>query len=240
MGIVQPGDVVLAVGKSGETGELNSLLRVLKRNGISIIALTSNSNSSMAGLSDVVMDLKISREACPLNLAPTASTTAALAVGDAIAVALMKLKEISAEDYAGSHPGGQLGARLLLFVRDVMRKGEQNPIIQVDQPVKEMVVRITGFRVGAISVVGPEGQLLGLVTDYDLRKVLESGRDLFSMTISEIMNPAPSWIDEDVKAAEALELMRGRDKPTAILPVLDKEARVVGMIHLHDLISHGL
>jgi arabinose-5-phosphate isomerase len=240
IGIVRAGDVALAVGKTGETSELNSLLRVLRKNGVRIISLTSNGNSSMAGLSDVVLDLKISREACPLNLAPTTSTTAALAVGDAMAVALMKLKQISAEDFAQRHPGGQLGARLLLSVRDVMREGDHNPIIDASHSVKEMLVRITAFRVGGISVVGPDGRLLGLITDYDIRKVLESDRDIFSMSIAEIMNPSPEWIDENVKAADALEMMRNRSKPTALLPVLNRDHQVVGMIHLHDLVSAGL
>ncbi len=240
MAVVGAADVVLAVGKTGETTELNSLLRILKKNGNVIISLTSNGNSSMAALSDVVLDLKVSREACPLNLAPTASTTAALAVGDAIAVTLMKLKQISAEDFARHHPGGQIGARLLLCVRDIMRKGEENPTIQVEQPVKELLVRITAFHVGGISVVDGEGRLLGLVTDYDIRRALEASPNIFMMKIAEIMNAAPVSIDEDVKAVEALETMRHRSKPTAVLPVKNRDGRVVGMIHLHDLISAGL
>jgi arabinose-5-phosphate isomerase len=157
-----------------------------------------------------------------------------------MAVALMKLKQISAEDFAQRHPGGQLGARLLLSVRDVMREGDHNPIIDASHSVKEMLVRITAFRVGGISVVGPDGRLLGLITDYDIRKVLESDRDIFSMSIAEIMNPSPEWIDENVKAADALEMMRHRSKPTALLPVLNRDHQVVGMIHLHDLVSAGL
>ena len=240
LGIVRRDDIFLAIGKSGETSELNSLLRILKKNGTTIISITANSSSSMAALSDVVLDLNIPREACPLNLAPTTSTTAALVVGDAIAVALMKLKNISAEDFAKHHPGGQIGARLLLSVGDVMRKGDQNPVIDVEQSVKEMLVQITAFRVGAISVTNVTGELLGLVSDYDIRRALESDRDIFSMKISDIMNPSPECIFEDVKAAEALEMMRQRNKPTAILPVLNRQSRVVGMIHLHDLISAGL
>jgi arabinose-5-phosphate isomerase len=240
IGIVKKNDVVLAIGKSGETSELNSLLRILKKDGIRIIGITANESSSMAVLSDIVLDLKIPREACPLNLAPTASTTAALAVGDAIAVALMRLKNVSAEDFARRHPGGQLGARLLLTVRDVMRKDDQNPVIDVDQSVKEMLVQITAFRVGAISVIAGSGELRGLVTDYDIRKALESDHNIFSMKISEIMNASPEWVFDDVKAVEALEMMRQRNKPTAVLPVLSRTEHVVGMIHLHDLISAGL
>jgi arabinose-5-phosphate isomerase len=194
----------------------------------------------MAKLSDIVLGLQISREACPLNLAPTASTTAALAIGDAIAVTLMKLKNISETDFARRHPGGQIGRRLLLTVDDVMRKNEQNPVIRADRTIKEMLVEITSFRVGAISVVNEAGELLGLVTDYDIRKALESGRDLLSLKIPDIMNPAPDVVFNDDKAVDALEKMKSRNKPTAVIPVLDRNNKVVGMIHLHDLISAGL
>ena len=240
VGMVGSKDIVLAVGKSGETGELNSLLRYLKKSGARIVSLTSNENSSMAKLSDIVLNLPVPREACPLNLAPTASTTAALAVGDAIAVTLMKMKNVSAADFARHHPGGQLGRRLLLTVEDVMRKGDENPVIALDRSIKEMLVKITSFRVGAISVVGRKGELLGLVTDYDIRKALESERDISSLTIREMMNPAPAVIFSDERALDAFELMKRRDKPTAVLPVVDRDRKVVGMVHLHDLISAGL
>ncbi len=240
IGIVTSRDVVLAVGKSGETGELNSLLRFLKKSAVRIISLTSNDTSSMAQLSDIVLNLNIPREACPLNLAPTASTTAALAVGDAIAVVLMKLKNISEADFARHHPGGQLGRRLLLTVDDVMRKDKENPVISIAQSVKEMVVRITAFRVGAISVVNDQGELLGLVTDYDIRRALESGHDIFSMKIADIMNASPEVVFADEKAVDALEKMKERSKPTAVIPVVNRNRKVVGMIHLHDLISAGL
>ena len=239
IGIVRPNDVVLAVGKSGESRELNALLRILRKNGTTIIAMTSNPDSAMAELSDVVLDLQIPREACPLNLAPTASTTAALAVGDALAVVLMKLKNISEDDFALRHPGGRIGLRLLA-VSDVMRKGVDNPIIASDRPVKEMLVRITAFHVGAISVVNSKGELLGLVSDYDIRKALESNQNLFALRITDIMNPSPDFITEDAKAVDALDMMRQRKKPTAILPVVNSEKKVVGMVHLHDLLAAGL
>src|SRR5262245_45811951 len=147
IGIIGQMDIVLAIGKSGETTELNELLRFVKKSGAKIISVTTSDSSSLAKLSDIVLDLPVPREAGPLNLAPTASTTAALAVGDALAVALMKIKNISPEDFARHHPGGQLGRRLLLTVEDVMRKDDQNPVIHIDQPVEEMLVRITAFRV---------------------------------------------------------------------------------------------
>lgn len=240
IGAVRPDDLVLALGKSGETGELNTLLRILRKNGTRIISITSNRASSLGALSDLVLELKIPREACPLNLAPTASTTAALAVGDAIAVALMKLKDLSEADFARYHPGGQLGKRLLLTVSDVMRKDVDNPVIPIDTSIKEMLARITEFRVGAISVINERGELMGLVTDYDIRKALESEKNIFSMTIDQIMNPAPAVVFDEDKAVEALDLMKQRTKPTAVMPVLNSDRRVVGMVHLHDLIAAGL
>jgi arabinose-5-phosphate isomerase len=161
-------------------------------------------------------------------------------VGDALAVVLMKIKNISEGDFARRHPGGQLGKRLLLTIEDVMRKGPHNPVIRIDRSVKEMLVEITAFRVGAISVVDDEGGLAGLVTDYDIRKILESEKNLFALSIGEIMNPHPSAVMAGEKAAAALEMMRERDKPIAVLPVIDENRRVVGMVHLHDLISAGL
>jgi arabinose-5-phosphate isomerase len=240
LGTVGAADMVLAIGKSGETSELNSLLRILRRNGTFIIAMTSNGASSMAALADITLEMKIAQEACPLNLAPTTSTTVALAIGDAIAVTLMKLKNISAEDFARHHPAGQIGARLLLTVRDVMRKGDDNPVVPMKSSMKEMLVRITAFRVGAISIIDDDGRLLGLVTDYDVRRILEAETDFRVARITDVMNPAPLVIDPDRKAIEALEIMKQRKKPTAVLPVVDGSGKVVGMIHLHDLLSAGL
>ena len=194
----------------------------------------------MAKLSDIVLNLNVPREACPLNLAPTASTTAALAVGDALAVTLMRMNEISEEDFARLHPGGQLGKRLLLRVDDVMRKGGENPIVDSQQSVREMLVAITAFRVGAISVVDKEGKLLGLVTDYDIRKALEGSDNIGAMSIVDIMNSEPETVLHDRKASDALEVMKARKKPTAVTPVLDDRGVVVGMVHLHDLVAAGL
>jgi arabinose-5-phosphate isomerase len=240
VGTVRDDDVLLAIGKSGESTELNALLRVIRKLGIPVIAITSNASSSMAALSDVVIDLQIPREACPLNLAPTASTTAALAVGDAIAVALMKLKKVSAEDFARHHPGGQLGKRLLLTVEDVMRNKGDKPLIHIDASVKEMLVAITAFQVGAICIADERERLLGLVTDYDVRKMLEAGQDILGMTISEIMNSSPEVAYSTDRAIDALDKMRTRSKPIAVLPVLNPDQRILGIVHLHDLIAAGL
>lgn len=240
VGTVREDDILLAIGKSGESTELNALLRVIRKIGIPVIAITSNAGSSMAAMSDVVIDLQIPREACPLNLAPTASTTAALAVGDAIAVALMKLKNISEEDFARHHPGGQLGKRLLLTVEDVMRNRADKPVISRKASVKEMLVAITAFHVGAICVTDEQERLLGLVTDYDVRKMLETGKDIFAMKIADIMNSSPEVAYSTDLAADALDRMRVRGKPIAVLPVLSPNDRVLGIVHLHDLIAAGL
>lgn len=240
VGAVRDDDVLVAIGKSGESTELNAFLRVIRKMGIPVVAITSNADSSMAALSDVVLDLQIAREACPLNLAPTASTTAALAVGDAIAVALMKLKNISAEDFARHHPGGQLGKRLLLTVEDVMRTRSDKPVISIQASIKEMLVAITAFHVGAICVIDEQEKLLGLVTDYDVRKMLEMGKDIFALKISEIMNSSPEVAFAADRAIDALERMRSRNKPIAVLPVLNSAQSVLGIVHLHDLVAAGL
>jgi arabinose-5-phosphate isomerase len=240
IGMIGRGDVMVAIGKSGETSELNDLLRFVRKCGARVISITSSGTSAMAKLSDIVLDLKVPREACPLNLAPTASTTAALAVGDAIAVTLMKIKNIGTADFARHHPGGQLGRRLLLTVGDVMKKDGDNPIISADRPVEEMIVRMTAFLVGAISVVGRKGELLGLVTDYDVRKALASKKSFGSMKIAEIMNLSPTVVASDQMAVDALEVMRNRKRPITVLPVVNRKNKVVGMVHLHNLLAAGL
>jgi arabinose-5-phosphate isomerase len=194
----------------------------------------------MARFADIVLGLSIPREACPLNLAPTSSTTASLVLGDAIAVALMKLKGITTADFARRHPAGQLGRRLLLQVTDIMRSGDRNPIVNVTDTVRHMIFLITAGQAGAISVVDSKGGLAGLVSDYDIRKALESTEAIFDLKISDIMNPKPMFVYGDQMAVEALEMMRSRKKPTAVLPVLSRKQKVVGMLHLMDLVSAGL
>jgi arabinose-5-phosphate isomerase len=241
LGVVQHGDVVVAIGKSGESDELIAILPPLRTIGARVIAITGNAESTLARHADVVLVADAGVEACPMNLAPTSSTTVALVVGDALAVALMKLRNFQPENFALYHPGGQLGKRLLLTVGDIMRRGTDNPVIRVGASTREMLVEMTSKRMGATSVVDDEGGLRGLVTDYDVRRVLEQGQDLFSMTIVEVMNPAPSYTFSDEKAVAALEQMENREKPFLLLPVLNRETRkVVGMVHLHDLFARGL
>jgi arabinose-5-phosphate isomerase len=240
LGIISSADVVIAIGKSGESGELNTLLPIVKRIGATIIAITASPSSRMAKFADIVLDLRITREACPLNLAPTSSTTASLVLGDALAVALMKLKNVSTADYAQRHPGGQLGRRLLLHVEDVMRTGERNPAILASDTVKRMLFLITAGQAGAISVVSKGGELVGLVSDYDVRKALESTEAIFDLEIRDIMNPDPIFVYDDQMATEALDLMRSRKKPITVMPVINRKRKVVGMVHVMDLVSAGL
>ena len=240
IGIISPNDVMIAIGKSGESGELTTLLPIVRKIGAKIIAITASAQSRMAKSSDIVLELTIPREACPLNLAPTSSTTASLVLGDAIAVALMKLKNVSPADYARTHPGGQLGRRLLLQVSDIMRTGSRNPVVRINDTVTHMLALITEGQAGAISVVGPNKTLAGLVSDYDVRKVLERGDAIFDLKISDIMNPKPMFAFEDQMATEALDMMRSRKKPTNILPVLNRDNKLVGMVHIMDLVSAGI
>jgi arabinose-5-phosphate isomerase len=240
IGIVRSDDVLIALSKSGESDELIGLLPAIRRIGARLIVVTAKADSTLGRSSDILLLTPVEEEACPLNMAPTCSTTAALVLGDALAMALMKLRNFQPEDFALSHPGGQLGKRLLLTVGDIMRSGEANPIIDVMSRLQDMLCVITSKRAGAVSVVDHDGHLMGLVTDYDIRHVLEKGGDIFSMTISDIMNKKPTFVYSDEKALHALELMENRDKPFLVLPVLDRLNKTVGMIHLHDIVARGL
>ena len=240
IGIVGKDDIVLAVGRSGESEELLTLLPFIKKIGARILSITAQSESTLARNSDLVLLTPIHEEACPLNMAPTCSTTVALVLGDALAMALMKLRDFQPADFALFHPGGQLGKRLLLTVGDLMRMGEANPVIQLSQNLQMVLCEMTSKRAGAVSVIDQKGRLLGLITDFDIRRVLESGEDLFSLSVEEVMNPKPSWVYQDEKAVRALEFMEKREKPISVLPVLDRQEKVVGILHLHDLVSCGI
>jgi len=241
VGIVLTGDVVLSLTKSGETQELIDLSVYFKRVNVPVICITANPDSSLGKTADVVIFTPVDKEAGPLNLAPTSSTTAALVVGDALAMALMNMRGFDSEQFAQLHPGGQLGKRLLMEIVDVMRSGKDNPAVGLDGTTREMFSELTRKRTGAVSVIDEKGQLMGLITDYDIRTALEKGFDVFSMTNGEVMNPNVTSIFSDEKAVTALELMENRDKPFLVLPVLDRTSgAVVGMVHLHDLVSRGL
>lgn len=240
IGIVARDDIVLAVGKSGESEEVLALLPFVRKIGAGIIAITAQPTSTLARNSDLVLVTPIFEEACPLNMAPTCSTTAALVLGDALAMALMKLRNFQPADFALFHPGGQLGKRLILTVGDLMRTGGANPLVRLSDDIRTVLYEMTEKRAGAVSVIDEVSRLLGLITDYDIRRVLESGNDLFSLSVADIMNAKPSWVYEEEKAVKALEMMEKREKPISVLPVLSRQEKVVGIIHIHDLISRGL
>ncbi|MDE2238278.1 MAG: KpsF/GutQ family sugar-phosphate isomerase, partial [Elusimicrobia bacterium] len=240
LGLVQKSDLVLAVGKSGESDELNALLPRLRALGVTLIAVTTNPGSTLGRAARVALVTPIDAEACPLNLAPTCSTTAALAVGDALAIALMKLRGFSRDRFAQNHPAGRLGKRLTLTVADIMRCGEENPAIPADASVSRMLVELTRQHAGAINVVDKAGRLVGLITDYDIRRCLEKGLDLGRLSVRRIMNPRPTKVRPSLLAQRAVELMEGRNNPFNVLPVVDRRGRSVGLVQIHDLRSRGL
>ena len=240
IGIVSKDDIIIAISKSGESEELTALLPTIRRIGAKLVLISANGKSSLARESDVLLLTPIVEEACPLNMAPTCSTTAALAVGDALSITLMKLRNFQPDDYALYHPGGQLGKRLLLKVGDLMRSGENNPVVKITNTAQEMLIEITSKRAGAVSVVDEANHLSGLVTDYDIRRLLEQGYNILNMTIPEIMNKSPTFVYADEKAIDALVVMERREKPFLVLPVIDRKDQVVGMVHLHDLVAQGL
>lgn len=240
LGVLQKNDVVLAIGKSGESEELLNLLPSIKKIGAKVICLTGNKQSSLAKASSVALYVPVKREACPLNLAPTTSSTVALVVGDAIAIALMKMRGFSQENFALFHPGGLLGRRLHLKISDVMRGGTLNPVVAVTDSMANLLIEMSRKWTGAVSVVDAKNRLVGLVTDFDVRKTFAKGKSIGTVKIKEIMNPTPTFVYSDEMAVRALEIMESRKKPFTVLPVVDRKKRSVGMIHLHDLVRKGL
>ena len=233
LGMVTAHDVVLAISNSGESAELTAILPVLKRLGAPLIAITGNAKSSLARHADVALDCSVEREACPLNLAPTASTTAQLALGDALAVALLDARGFRAEDFARSHPGGALGRKLLTHVSDIMRSGEQVPRVLAQAGFSELMREMSAKGAGAAAVVDDQGRVLGIFTDGDLRRRIEAGADLRGTTAEQVMHPRPRTIGSDALAVDAAALMEAHSI-TSVL-VLDAQARLVGMVHIGDL-----
>ncbi len=240
LGTIQRKDLVFAIGKSGESSELNDMLPALKKLRVPVIALTTNSKSRLARGASIALIVPVREEACPFDLAPTCSTTAALAVGDALAVTLMKLRGFHEKDFAQLHPGGQLGKRLTLTVADIMHAGKNNPTVLADASLHQMLIEITRKHTGAVSVIDRRGKLLGLITDYDLRRLLEKGADIRSKTVLSFMNTRPTCVRPETLAIDAMRLMLERKKPFAVLPVVDAKGKAVGMIHLHDIRKIGL
>jgi len=235
LGMITDTDVVLALSNSGETDELLMLLPVLKRQGNRLVAMTGRPGSTLASEADVHLDVSVPAEACPLDLAPTASTTAALAMGDALAVALLEARGFTADDFARSHPAGALGRRLLLHIADIMHAGDDVPRIAADATISEALVEMSRKRLGMTAVVDADGRLLGLYTDGDLRRTLDdAGVDLRSTRIADVMTRSPKTIGPDALAVEAAQLMETH-KIGGLL-VVNAERRVVGALNIHDLL----
>lgn len=233
LGMVTAQDLVLALSHSGESAEFTAILPVLKRLGVAIVAITGNPESTLARHADLALDCSIEREACPLNLAPTTSTTAQLAMGDALAVALLDARGFRAEDFARSHPGGALGRKLLTHVSDVMRSGNEVPRVGPQADFGALMREMSAKRLGASAVVDGAGKVLGIFTDGDLRRHLEAGADLRGATAAKLMHPSPHTIAQNALAVDAAEMMETHGI-TSVL-VLDADSILVGMVHIGDL-----
>jgi arabinose-5-phosphate isomerase len=225
--------VVLGISNSGQSEEINSLLPILRRQRTALIAVTGGADSPLARHADVVLDSSVAQEACPLNLAPTASTMAQLAIGDALAIALLDARGFRPEDFARSHPGGALGRQLLTHVSDVMRRGPAVPRVEPQAGLSELMREMSGKGLGASAVVDAEGRVLGIFTDGDLRRLVEKGQDLRSLTAREVMHPGPRTVRADALAAEAAAIME-QHRITSVL-VVDEHDKLVGAVNSNDL-----
>jgi arabinose-5-phosphate isomerase len=233
VGMLARGDIVVALSNSGETNEMLAILPPLKRLGVPIVLLTGNPKSTLARQSDVVLDVSVAEEACPLNLAPTSSTTAALAMGDALAMVLLELRGLRPEDYAALHPAGALGWRALFRVGDLMHTGEAMPTVSERAPLREAIQEMTRKGLGMTIVVGADGRLVGIITDGDLRRLHMRGGSFDTLLAGEAATRGPRTIGADDLAAKALEIMEG--KITSLI-VVDESQRPRGVIHLHDIL----
>jgi arabinose-5-phosphate isomerase len=238
MGMIKPEDVVLLLSHSGETDEVNSILPPLKRLGVRLIAMTGNPQSTLARHADVHLDVSVPREACPLGLAPTSSTTAALVMGDALAVALLETRGFTREDFARSHPAGQLGRKLLLHIRDIMHQGDAIPQVPEDATVSQAILEMTRKRLGMSAIVDRAGKVTGVYTDGDLRRTLESALDPRQTPISQVMTRGGRRIRPDALAVEAVQMMQ--EYRIQGLLVIDSEDRLVGALNFQDLLAAGV
>jgi len=244
LGILTPDDVVVMLSNSGETDELLQLMPYVKRRNVPLVVIVGNIKSTLAQRADAVLDTSVDEEACPLNLAPTTSTTVALAMGDALAMTLMRAKGLTEDDFASNHPAGQLGKRLTLRVADLMHGGSQNPTIATDAAWMEIISTITHYGLGAVNVVDNEGRLAGIITDGDLRRSLQriNSSDLAFANIKcdDLMTRNPVVTNPEMLAYDALRLMEDRPSQINVLPVVDGDRLCVGLIRLHDIVRSGL
>ena len=241
LGMVTPQDIVLAISNSGETNEVVNILPIIRRIGAKIIALCGRRSSTLAHNADYFIDAGVEREACPLGLAPTASTTAALAMGDALAMALLSARNFTAQDFAMFHPGGSLGRRLLLTIGDVLHSGDDNPTVSFKKTAKEALFVMTAKNVGATSVVDDDGKFMGLVTDGDVRRCLEQGSEFLEEPVENFMTRTPLTVKKEQLAASALSIMeKHKPRPITVLPVVDDDNVPIGIVHLTDLLRQGV
>ena len=238
VGMITSNDLLLAVSSSGETEEIIKILPIIKRLGTKLLAMTGNPGSTIAGMADVHLDVSVDEEACPLNLAPTASTKATLAMGDALAVALLKNRGFTAEDFARSHPSGNLGKRLLMRVSDIMRSGKQIPAVDAGVTLRDALFEMTEKGLGMTAIVDSEHKILGVYTDGDLRRTIDSGADIHSTIIRDVMHTECKTTSSDTLAAEALHILE-ENKITSLL-VADEAGKLVGALNIHDLFREGI
>lgn len=238
LGRVTKDDIVIVLSYSGESEEIKKLLPVLKKIGAKIISITGNTKSQMARYSDVVLNTLVKKEACPLGLAPTASTTAMLAMSDALAICLLELRGFKEKDFALYHPGGSLGRQLLLKVEDIMRQGSQNPIVNENKKISEVLLKITQAHAGSATVIDKSGKIKGIFTDGDLRRHLEKDQNLARRKVKDVMTKGPTTVEPGMLAAEAMRIIR--EKKIDEVPVVDKNKRPVGLLDVQDLLRAGL
>ena len=237
LGMITPQDLIIAISNSGETPEILTLLPILKRIGVKLVVVTGGVSSTMAKLAEAVLEVRVSREACPMNLAPTASTSAALVMGDALAIAVLQARGFDDQDFARSHPGGILGRRLLVYVEDIMRTGNKIPLIAGRESIKAAILEMSRIGMGMTSVVDDDGLLIGVFTDGDLRRVLDQDIDLKITPVSNVMTSSPVTTVCGVLAAELVSLMR--DNKIQQILVLDRQ-KPIGAINMHDLFGAGV
>ena len=238
LGMITKADVVIAISNSGSTSEVTRLLPLIIRLGIPLISMTGDANSPLSQAACAHLDVSVTTEACPLNLAPTTSTTVTLVMGDALAIALLEARGFSAEDFAFSHPGGTLGRKLLLRVCDIMHKDDDVPKVMIDQPLQDALLEMTQKGFGMTTVISKEKKLLGIFTDGDLRRAIDQKVNIASTTMANVMSPNPKTINQDILAVEALTIMES----TAItaLVVEDEKGHPTGVLHLHDILRAGV
>ncbi len=240
IGQVQAGDAALLLSKSGSTVDIIKLMPYLAKRNIPIISIVGNKNSYLTRASDVAINASISKEACPLNQAPTSSTTVALAIGDALAVCLMKLRDFTPEDFSKLHPLGQIGRNTTVRVRDVMHKNSALPIVFEESAFKDAIIEITDKGLGCVCVLNRGNKLIGIITDGDVRRALQKNDNISTLSSTDVMTPRPISIEQDLYLGEAISIMENRESQINVLPVVDNRAKCIGVVRVHDIIKSGL